>query len=165
MQTPGPETAMRSNEETVREYLRARQTPDLELLDEVVAEGFVHVMLGQQQDRAGLFAEVTDLGRVFADMHHEIGTLFSSGEQVACQYTLHARHVGAMRLGGPSAEISGARWLPATGRTVHLPGMFIAIVRGGQLHTGWGEYDRLGLLMQLGVFDGSTGDRPPDAVG
>jgi predicted ester cyclase len=88
VQTPGQEAAMRATEEMVREYLRAREIPDLELLDEVVAEGFVHEMRGQQQDRAGLFAEVNALGKVFADMRHEIGTLFSTGEQVACRYTL-----------------------------------------------------------------------------
>lgn len=156
---------MRATEETVREYLRAREIPDLELLDEVVSEGFVHEMRGQQQDRAGLFAEVNALGKVFTDMRHEIGTLFSTGEQVACRYTLHARHVGAMRLSAPLAESYGAGWLPATDRTIRLPGMFIAIVRGGQLHTGWGEYDRLGLVMQLGVFESSAGGRPPQAVG
>jgi predicted ester cyclase len=165
VQTPRQEAAMRATEETVREYLRAREAPDLELLDEVVAEGFVHEMRGEQQDRAGLFAEVNALGKVFADMRHEVGALFSSGEQVACQYTFYARHVGAMRLSERLAEIYGAGWLPATDRTIRLPGMFIAIVRGGQLRTGWGEYDRLGLMMQLGVLESSAGGRPPQAVG
>lgn len=148
---------MRTNEETVREYLRAREAGDLESLDDLVAAEFVHEMRGEQQDRAGLFAEVSALGEVFADMRHEIGALFSDGEQVACQYTLYARHVGAMPLSARLAEIYGAGWLPATDRAIRLQGMFIAIVRDGQLQSGWGEYDRFNLMMQLGVFDSSAG--------
>jgi predicted ester cyclase len=146
-------TSMTTSEAVVRDYLRARETADLQLLDEVVAPGFVHRMLGIEQDRAGLFAEVGNLPSVFADMHHDIEAVFTSGDQVACQYTFTARHIGPIPLSEQTRGFYGSESLAATGRQITLTGMFIAEVRDGRLHAGAGEYDRLTLLTQL------SGDR------
>jgi predicted ester cyclase len=143
---------MDANESVVRDYLRARETADLDLLDRVVAPGFVHTMRGREQDRDGLFDEVRRIGSVYADMHHDIEVLFASGSQVACRYTFRARHVGPLPLAEPIASLYGSDVIEATGRSVTLTGMFVVEVRDGQLQHGSGEFDALNLLLQLGTF-------------
>lgn len=86
---------------------------------------------------------------VFADMNHDIGPLVATEPYVACQYTFRGRHIGTMPLNEQAAALCGRTSLEPTGRIVTLTGMFVAVVRAGQLHGGWGEFDRLGLLAQL----------------
>lgn len=140
---------MRTSEEAVRDYLRARETADLALLDEVVAPGFTHRMRGVDEDRDTLFASVAQGPSVYAEMHHEIEVLLTAGDQVACQYRFRGRHVGPLPIRGSLADLYGATQVPATGHTVEMTGMFIAVVRAGQLQSGAGEFDALGLLLQL----------------
>jgi predicted ester cyclase len=145
---------MRTPEQAVRDYVRARESTDLDLLNEVVAPGFSHMMLGREQDREGLFAEVRSLPSVFAEMRHDIGVLVSSGGDVSCQYTFHARHVGSMPITDDRiATTLGLRSVPPTNRMLALTGLFIARVRNGQLQSGWGEYARLTMMTQLGILD------------
>jgi predicted ester cyclase len=115
------------NKQAVVDYLRARQTRDLDLLDRVVADDFSHEMLGETQDRAGLFAEVE--GLPFANGRFEVDALVEEADRVACRYRF-------------SAETP-------SGRPVSFTGMFIATMRDGQLASGWGEYDAGRLRRQL----------------
>lgn len=107
------------NKRAVSDYLRARATKDLDLLDRVVAPGFRHEMLGREQDRAALFEEVAHFP--FSEADFEIDALVEEGDRVACRYRFRGR--------APS------------GRPAEFTGMFIAVVRDGQLISGWGEYD------------------------
>ena len=111
----------------VLDYLLARQTQDLELLDRVLASDFSHEMLGERQDRASLFEEVERLP--FVDARFEVHALVEEGDQVACRYRFSAQTRG--------------------GRPVAFTGLFIATIRDGQLASGWGEYDAARLRRQL----------------
>ena len=153
---------MRTSEEAVRDYLRARETGDLALLDEVVAPGFTHRMRGVQEDRDTLFARVAQAASLYADMHHEIEVLLTTGVQVVCQYRFRARHVEPLPLSGSLADLCGATQIPAAGGTVEMTGMFIAVVRDGQLQSGAGEFDALGLLLQLRAQGRPDPGRPAD---
>jgi predicted ester cyclase len=111
----------------VLDYLRARQTRDLQLLDRVVTSDFSHEMNGERQDRASLFAEVERLP--FVDARFEVDALVEEGDQVACRYRFFAE--------------TSAR------HPIVFSGMFIATLRDGQLASGWGEYDTARLRRQL----------------
>jgi predicted ester cyclase len=111
----------------VLDYLRARQTRDLQLLDRVVTSDFSHEMMGERQDRASLFAEVESLP--FVDARFEVDALVEEGDQVACRYRFFAE--------------------TSAGRPIAFSGMFIATLRDGRLASGWGEYDAARLRRQL----------------
>ncbi len=105
------------NKRAVRDYLRARETRDLDPLDNVVAPSFRHEMLGREQDRAGLFHEVANFP--FSEATFEIDALVEKDDRVACRY----RFRGKAPNGQPAA----------------FSGMFIAVLNNGQLISGWGS--------------------------
>lgn len=115
------------NTKVVLDYLRARETRDLELLDRVVSADFSHEMLGKRQDRAALFAEIERLP--FVNGRHEIDALVEEDDQVACRYRFHAE--------------------TSAGDPIAFTGMFIAVMSDGRLAAGWGEYDAGRIRRQL----------------
>jgi predicted ester cyclase len=84
-------------------------------------------MLGERQDRDGLFAEVESLP--FMNGSFEVDTLVEEANHVACRYRFFAD--------GPG------------GHSIAFSGMFIAVMRDGQLTSGWGEYDATRVRRQL----------------
>jgi predicted ester cyclase len=131
------------NKQAVRTYLRARATPDLTLLDSVIAADFSHVMLGRDQDRDGLFREVA--AEVFTDVEMDVEVLVEEDDKVACRYRFSGTHSKPLPVGG-------GRVVEPTGVRANFPGLFIVVMRDGMLASGWGEYDRVGLLRQLGAL-------------
>lgn len=115
------------NKQAVREYLRARETCDLQALDRVLTPDFRHEMLGREQDRAGLFEEVASFP--FSDQRFHVDALVEEGDQVACRYRL--------------------RGTAPSGKSVEFSGMFIAQMSDGRLASGWGEYDAVTALSAL----------------
>jgi ketosteroid isomerase-like protein len=125
-----------ANKQVVLDYLAARESRDLGLLDRLVAEDFHHEMLGRRQDREGLFEEVAALP--FASGTHEVDALVEEGDRVACRY----RFRGTTLAGAP----------------IEFTGMFIAVLRDGRLATGWGEYDAAAIARAM--REPSDDDRP-----
>jgi predicted ester cyclase len=77
----------------------------------------------------------------FPDWHSDLGLLIGEGDLVVEQFTASGKQRG---------EIMG---VPATGRTVTLPGIQIFRVRNGRIVERWGRLDDLGLLSQLGLVN------------
>ena len=51
---------------------------------------------------------------------------------------------------------------PATGRSFEITVMDVIRFADGKIVEHWGVPDQLGMLIQLGLFDGRTRRRPPD---
>jgi predicted ester cyclase len=148
-----------ANKDVVRTYVRAWETADVELMESVVAPGFTHTMLGQVEDRASLLQRVALSSSLYSDVSYHLDELVAEGDRVAYRWRSTARHTGPMPLGPVVGSWLGRDAIQATGETIALSGMFIAIVRDGQLVGGWGEFDRLGLIIHLAETDGG----PPTA--
>jgi predicted ester cyclase len=140
------------NKDVVRTYMRAWETGDVDLMESVVAPGFTHVMMGRVEDRAGLLARVGSTGEVYSDVAHRLHELVAEGDRVACYWTMTARHTGPLPLGALATQL-GRDVIEPTGATISQSGMFIAVIEDGRLVGGWGEYDRLRVLLELGAFD------------
>ena len=81
----------------------------------------------------------------FPDCHHVIEDQIAGGDDVVSRVTLHGTHQG---------ELMG---IPATGRTVAIGGISWFRMANGRIAEEWNEFDRLGMLVQLGV----AGAPPP----
>jgi predicted ester cyclase len=133
-----------TNEHAIRTYLLARQTGDVHLAGSVITEDFSHEMNGRRQSRAELLAEIEAMGGAFSSAHYEILALVEQGDRVACHYRFSALHTGALPIGHERVAVS-------SGREVHFDGSFVAELREGRLVRGWGTYDSLRLMRQLGA--------------
>jgi predicted ester cyclase len=100
-------------------------------------------LAGQQE----LIDSVQGYRTAFPDLHFEFGPQVAEDELVATRWTARGTHSGPLDKMEP------------TGKTVEVTGMFLERLAGGKIVESWVEYDRLGLLRQLGVIP----DEPPAA--
>jgi steroid delta-isomerase-like uncharacterized protein len=116
-------------------------TGDESLAEEFYAQDFVfHGEQGQDQYGPKSIKEwMRTLRTALRDLTYEIGALYPDGEKVAMRYRVR---------GTQSGELQG---IPPTGNSVDLTGHMILYVRDGKIVEGWGVWDRLGLLQQLGI--------------
>jgi predicted ester cyclase len=96
--------------------------------------------MGVTADREGMRTAGVMFRAAFPDWHSDTGILVGEGDLVAEHFTASGTHQG---------EIFA---VPASGRTVSLPGINIWRVRDGRIVERWGRLDDLGLLRQLGVI-------------
>ncbi|MFO7547409.1 MAG: ester cyclase [Acidimicrobiia bacterium] len=136
---------MTANEQAVRTYLLARETGDRHLAESLLTLDFGHEMNGRPQSRAELLEEIEAMGGAFSSAHYEILALVEQGDRVACHYRFSALHTGALPIGRERVAVP-------SGDEVHFDGSFVAELREGRLAQGWGAYDSLGLMRQLGVL-------------
>lgn len=137
----------------VLRYVEAQRSGDVSILDEVLHPDFVDRMMGVRRDRAGVARQIRDLHALLSNVRYDVGPVVSEGGWVAVQYTLTGEHTGEMPLPRGLAARLGRTSLPPTGRKGTLSGMFVARVEDGRMTSGWGEYDQLALLAQLGLLD------------
>lgn len=81
----------------------------------------------------------------FPDMEYRLEDILAEDDLVACRWTITGTHDG---------EFEG---IPATGEAVEIPASGLMRVENGQVAEAWLNYDRLGLLGQLGVVEPPTG--------
>jgi steroid delta-isomerase-like uncharacterized protein len=130
------------NKNTVTSFIQALFTKgDLDAVDAYLAEDFVNhdPPMGVPADREGMRQAGAMFRAAFPDWHSDEGILVGEGDLVVEPFTASGTHQG---------EIFG---VPASGRTVSLPGINIWRVRDGRIVERWGRLDDLGLLRQLGV--------------
>lgn len=109
--------------------------------DELIAENYVNhnPIPGQVPGRAGFKESLALLRAAFPDLHESIEALVAEGDRVAVRATRHGTHRGPFM------------GLPATGKAVTVPTMYILRVVAGKIVEAWLNWDMLGLLGQLGA--------------
>jgi steroid delta-isomerase-like uncharacterized protein len=114
---------------------------DLEATDRYLAEDFVNhdPPFGVTPDRDGMRQSAAMIRAAFPDWHSELELLVAEDDLVVERFTASGTH---------SAELMG---VPATGRTISLPGINIFRIRDGRITERWGRLDDLGFLRQLGI--------------
>lgn len=102
----------------------------------VVAHGLAPEPLGLD----GLKRFYSVLWDGFPDLHISVDDLVGEGEKVAWRLTVHGTH---------EAEFRG---VPATGTEVTFGAQYIFRFRDGKIVERWTNFDRLGVMVQLGAI-------------
>ena len=79
----------------------------------------------------------------FPDIKMEISDIFGAEDKVVLRWSATMTHRGD-HLG-----------IPATGKPVRMTGMTIARIANNQIVEGWDNWDQLGMLKQIGVYEPS----------
>lgn len=108
-----------------------------EAVDELCAEDFIGHTWGNA-DRAGLKQAMARVAMGLADAHFRVDDMIAEGDRVAVRVTATARQVG---------EFMG---MPASGRSYTIGEIHIFRLRDGRVTEHWHEFDRTGLMRQLG---------------
>ena len=119
------------SEAIIRKYLRAWETGDHVLFEEVLAPDFVDYMYGQLRSRRTLLEQAADT--TYIDRRITIEDVMWDGNRVSARVTSELTH----------AE---------TGKRAAVTGMIMLVIKDGKIVEGWGQHDRLGHLQQLNVI-------------
>src|SRR6266511_34108 len=114
----------------------------LDVIDELIADEFVATVIGAPEQIRGPqgFREFVGLYRkAFPDLRITIDEQIAEGESVVTRWTATGTNEG---------ELMG---MAATGKQATTAGINVNRVSGGKLVEGWGLFDQLGLLQQLGA--------------
>ncbi|MDF2269092.1 ester cyclase [Streptomyces coacervatus] len=117
---------------------------ELPSIDDLVAENYHDHDPANEQDTMGMDAlrREVEMWRGGFDFEFEIRDQIAQGDRVCTQWTWHGTHKG---------EFMG---LPASGKKVAMTGCTIQrFGEHGKIVEAWWEYDRLGLMGQLGALD------------
>jgi len=109
------------------------------LVDRLYAEDFVDDSPGGGTGRELIKQAVTEFHRAMPDLRIEFEDVFATEDKVVIRYKARGTQ-------------SGPIWgIPPSGKAVAARGITIFLVSDGKIKTEWTEYDRLGVLRQLGV--------------
>ncbi len=114
----------------------------LDVIDELFADDFVATIVGAPEQIRGPqgFREFVVMYRTaFPDLRITVDEQFAEGETVVTRWTATGTNEG---------ELMG---IPATGKQATTAGININRVSDGKLVEGWGLFDQLGLLQQIGA--------------
>jgi steroid delta-isomerase-like uncharacterized protein len=111
----------------------------VELVDQLYADDFVDDSPGGGKGRELIKEAVAGFHKAMPDLRIEFEDVFAAGDKVVLRYTARGTQTG------PYDEI------PPTGKKVTVRGITIFQIVNGKIKTEWTEYDRLGILRQLGV--------------
>ncbi|WP_019066756.1 ester cyclase [Streptomyces hokutonensis] len=130
---------------TVRRFFETVAVPgELPPLDDLVAENYHDHDPSNEQDTVGMDQLRAEVGgwRGGFDMAFTVEDQISQGDRVATRWTWNGTHTG---------DFMG---IPATGKKVVMTGTTTFRCRDdGKIAEGWWQYDRLGLMAQLGALD------------
>lgn len=119
----------------------------LDVIDELISADLVATVVGAPEQIRGPqgFREFVVMYRqAFPDLRITVDEQIAEGETVVTRWTATGTHEG---------ELMG---MPATGKQATTAGININRVSGGKLVEGWGLFDQLGLLQQLGAVPVAT---------
>lgn len=107
--------------------------------DETAFEEFISPDFVRGRDR--FKGMILGFRRAFPDLKLEVHDIFGADEKVVSRWTITGTHQGPF-LG-----------IAPTGNTVRFDGIAIDLFREGIRIDGWAQFDKLGLLRQLGAIE------------
>ena len=128
------------NKALARKFFRMFELGDPGMADEIVAADYYnHDAPNPNLGIEGVKAGVTRFKNSLPDAKHRIAFQIVEGDKVATRYTWSGTHQG---------EYFG---IPATGKQVKWTVTTTFKIADGKIHEAWINYDRLGVMQQLGV--------------
>lgn len=131
------------NKATVRRFIEAYNTRNLDLFNDLVAPDYVD-HTHQQQGRERFKQLFTLAFSAFPDWHENVEDIIAEGDRVWVYVKATGTHTGEWNLSGVS--------LPPTGKTVTMRMIFIWRIDNGKLAEGWEVDEDRDFLKQLGVI-------------
>jgi len=125
------------NKALIRRFFNAIESGNLQVLDEIVAEGYDDHLAGQSPGRETLKKYFTGLRAAFPDLTLPIAAILAEGDRVAVLNSVRGTHKG---------DFSG---LKATGRSIDAMAFQLYRVENGQLAEHWEVADYALLMRQL----------------
>ena len=110
------------------------------LVDQLYADDFVDDSPGGGKGRDMIKEAVTGFHRAFPDLRIDIEDAFTVADKVVLRYISHGTQTGAYYD------------IPPSGKTVAVRGITIFQIKNGKIKTEWTEYDRLGVMRQIGAL-------------
>jgi steroid delta-isomerase-like uncharacterized protein len=128
------------NKALARKFLRMFELGDSSMADEIVAADYYnHDAPDPNIGSEGIKAAVTMFKNAFPDAQVKIAFQLTEGDKVVSRYTWSGTHQG---------EYYG---IPATGKRANWTSTVTFRIADGRIREAWLNYDRLGLMQQLGV--------------
>lgn len=109
------------------------------LVDQIYADDFVDDSPGGGKGRELIKEAIGGFHKAFPDLRMEIEDVFATEDKVVIRYAGRGTQTGA--LGD----------IPPTGKAIVVRGITVFLIENSKIKTEWTEYDRLGMLRQLGV--------------
>ena len=138
-----PTETLESNKEVVnRLYTEVMGQGNMVVADGVLAENYVDHRLpfpDLPPNREGLKETVTRVRAAFPDIQPVVQDIVAEGDKVTVRVTASGTHQN---------EFNG---IPPTGTKISWQEVHIYRLADGQIVEHWGEFDMLGMLIQLGV--------------
>jgi len=135
-------------------YVEARNTVNLDLLDEILKEDIVVHDSGYPEDLVGLDAlkeYYSNNHKAFSDLHFTFDDMIVIRDRIVAFWTCSGINTGPLHT--PLGDI------PATGRKVQFSGIVIDRVDEGKIVEDWVVWNVLDLMQQLGFT--LTPPQPP----
>jgi steroid delta-isomerase-like uncharacterized protein len=130
-----------SNKEIARAYVeQVWNRRQFDRFDEFIAEDVVFHNRSEDQDWAWMKDSLAALVAAFPDAQNTIEDEIAEGDRVVQRFTTTATHEG---------EFNG---IPATGRRIALPSIYIFRFADGKIVEVWAQTDGLIMMQQLGVI-------------
>jgi steroid delta-isomerase-like uncharacterized protein len=130
-----------SNKDIARAYLeQVWNRWQFDRFDEFVAEDVVFHDRSGDQGRAWMKETLAALREAFPDEQTTIEDEIAEGDRVVQRFTTTATHQG---------EFNG---IPATGKRIVLPSIYIFRLADGKIVEVWAQTDGLTMMQQLGVI-------------
>ncbi len=141
------------NRAVIMRLFEVWSTGELRPLAEIIAPDYVgHFMSSTVQPASGpeWYRQYVTIYRAqYPDLHITIEDQLTDGDKGGVRWTLSGTHRGETRT---SLGIT----IPPTGRRINITGVILFRLANGKIAEEWWEYDRLGLLMQLGAIPAPT---------
>jgi C-1 hydroxylase len=136
--------SLEENKATVRRFIEAYNTRNLDLFDDLVAPDYIDHT--HQQQGLDNFKRLFSLAfEAFPDWHEHIEDIIAEEDRVWVRVRATGTHTGEWNLSGVP--------LPPTGRKVAMTMVFIWRIIDGRLTEGWEVDDELDFWRQLGVVE------------
>lgn len=134
-----------SPEEVMRAWFEQVWTEGREdLIEKFMPPGVIghrtHELGGDVIGPEGFRAFYEGIRSAFSDLRFEMQDVFASGKKVVGRWTMTGAHTGPFY------------GLAPTGKRVSITGMALAYVEDGVVRETWDEWDRYGLMSQLGMI-------------
>ena len=112
--------------------------PDIRIADEIFAPHFVaHLPLAPILDLPNIKSFVQGFYAAFPDFRQEVNDSIVTSNRLVLRVTYYGTHMG---------DFMG---IPATGRTVTMPGIGIFHIENGLIVENWAEIDVFGVMHQV----------------
>ena len=111
----------------------------VDLVDQIYADDFVDDSPGGGKGRELIKEAVAEFHQACPDLRMEIEDVFATQDRVVIRYIGRGTQTGAFGN------------IPPTGKAIAVRGITVFLIANGKIKTEWTEYDRLGMLRQIGV--------------